>query len=715
MKKYQEKMMIGAVAIFGTLLYMLSFVHIAHAQTASTTEPAETICCSNILFLPGLEGTYLYKPDTLLFGFGNTTNTLWPPNTNNDVKHLYLNDSGQSTDDTIYSGEPIGKAFGLVDIYGKFVNFLNEMVKNGDINEWISYGYDWRRAVPEVASWGENRATTTEYLINRLIDLAGSSKTGKVTIIAHSNGGLVAKFLIKVLTARNQAYLVDSLISVAVPYLGTPQAIASLLHGDGQELGLGLLLNKANARQLGKNMASAYTLLPSRQYFSKILNPTIAFASTTALEMNSGHEAISSFDDQVAFIDDSSNLRASTTVSDIKTPIQGNSALMDFAESLHYVIDTFTWPLPISRWAIVGWNNRNTISGILYNALNNHTNVTTTMGDDTVIAPSAAYDAGKITSADLSELTKQEKKDIKHMNILEASSTQVVIKDMLHHNPANGNFDLPSGMAWGEPDYSKPEQTSLIVSTHSPVELHVYDEQGRHTGLAPIPKEMQADDGESFEEGFLTYYENNIPGSSFDLKGDDPKDRETYIYLPDDGQKYTVVIKGLDIGKFDYWVERYRGNLNGQSTTLGEVKYYDVPVTARTLATSTIQFSPASLYATSTPDFGSTTILRVDVDGDGKQDMQFQKASAIKDPAILLTTIRKMIVSFMGVSRPQEKGVLNFLDAWGKNIDRKKEDKLIGLLTSMEKFIQNKPISSLSEDEKTQALSLLEKFVIQNK
>ena len=58
--------------------------------------------------------------------------------------------------------------------------------------------------------------------------MASSSKTGKVTIVAHSNGGLVTKLIYNQLKDKGEADLVDKIIFVAVPEIGTPQSLPSL-------------------------------------------------------------------------------------------------------------------------------------------------------------------------------------------------------------------------------------------------------------------------------------------------------------------------------------------------------------------------------------------------------------------------------------------------------------------------------------------------------
>src|SRR6185295_15310968 len=99
----------------------------------------------------------------------------------------------------IYAGQPLGKAFGVVGIYGSFMKFLDGLAADGTIRGWKSFGYDWRKPIAEVVAGRTQRATTTESLVETVEALAADSKTGKVTLIAHSNGGLVAKYLVKTL------------------------------------------------------------------------------------------------------------------------------------------------------------------------------------------------------------------------------------------------------------------------------------------------------------------------------------------------------------------------------------------------------------------------------------------------------------------------------------------------------------------------------------
>ena len=604
-------------------------------------------CCSSILFLPGIESSRLYRDEKGILGtglgWGTSANMLWEPNRNDDVRKLFLNADGSSSDKTIYSGGAIDSAWGY-SVYGSFMKFLDGLVTQGNVNEWSAFGYDWRKPIAEVVAGTEKKATTTVSLIQTLTDMASRSKTGKVTIIAHSNGGLVAKYLTKVLTDMGKDNLIDSVISVAVPYLGTPEAIGGILHGDDEELADGWLLKQSVARQLGQNMSSAYSLLPSAMYFVNGVSPVITFASSTPRDMNGGSYPtnISSFNAESAFMTDSKNIRSVPDASDTESPIEGNKSLMASAGSLHNMLDLFSWPSHIARWAILGWNALTT-KGISYRASNDsagksaqsaspaHDTIKTNMGDGTVVSRSASYDDGTTTSIDLNALKATEGKETLHGNILESVATQGVVRDLLEDSTAAAKeraiASIP-GVTLGLPDESK-EKTMIVVSTHSPIQPHVYDSQGNHTGEMPPPPDT--------EPGLWMGKEQGIPGSSFSVQWkDNETDYDTYIYLPDDGTKYSVVMNGTGVGSFTFDVDRIRGGV-----TLDHAEYADLPVTPMTVATTTIQFTPTDIPTPTGIPFGiaSSTFmatiqpLSIDVDGDGVTDIKAVQGSTTSPTA----------------------------------------------------------------------------------
>jgi pimeloyl-ACP methyl ester carboxylesterase len=720
----------GANAISGQIVYIPWL----------TSEPVldlddEDKCCSSILFIPGLEASRLYRSESAPV-IGATINRLWEPNRNTDVTKLYLDQDGKSIDPSIYSGEPIDRALGVLGVYGRFMSFLDDLAKKGTVNEWKAFGYDWRKPVSEVVAGNERRLATAtsdpsftnESLIDTVYDLASRSKTNKVTLIVHSNGGLVAKYLVKTLMDIGKESLIDSVISVAVPYLGTPQALLGLLHGGDQSIAYGLIVKESFARLLGVNMPSAYSLLPSREYFKNIFSPTVAFASTTIIGINNGRysENINSFDEQSAFVTNSNNGRLEASSTDTLLAIKGNSFLMNAADVLHSILDPFTWPVTISRYAVVGWN-RITAQGLSYlekqkclqsffgmtcSAKPVHEKIVTNMGDGTVLAPSASYNSGTVVSVDLKEESKREKRGISHVNILEASTTIETIKRIIFAGSSDGQssssttvlsseelLQLPAGAKFGQPDYSS-EPTFLVISTHSPVDLHIYDSDGNHTGSVPVP---------SGTEDIYQAYETDIPGSDYSLsESDDGVD--TYIYVPDDGEKYSVVINGTGVGEFTMDVERRRG-----SSVLEDIGYPSMSVTPLMTASSSIisgGFSdnmPAGVSMI--PLASSTAPLNIDVDGDGTRDISVTANSQF-DPITYLESIKKAVYTLAG-DLPSSKKLIGSIDRLESLIKDGKLGRAHSVANKMKNGMSHLKLSTLSDQDRQQILDMINLFVLQ--
>ncbi len=655
------------------------------------------ICCSSILFIPGLQSTKLY----------NSSEKLWEPMNNGDVQGLFMNENGSSTDTSIFVGDPIMKAYGMVGVYSSFVDFLNSLNAGDVISESKVFGYDWRKSVAEVVAGREKLATTTVSLIETVKDMASKSKTRKVTLIAHSNGGLIAKYLVKTLYNMGLDHLVDQVISVAVPYLGTPEAIIALLHGDDQEIANGFLENNSTARELGRSMPSAYGLLPSKEFFQIIFSPTIAFASTSVEGVNSGTypKEINSYQGQTDFLVDNFQGRINPEIKDTSKPIKVNNALLAAADVIHSLIDPFSWPTALTRWGIVGWNLATT-RGLIYSneikckipILNqycenilNHSNESTIMGDGTVVTPSSSYGSGQLISVNLASTSQTENSKKSHFNILESSTTQAVIKKIITHKTKSPEFILPPGTSLGEPDYNN-EPSFLTVSTHSPVELHVYDSQGRHTGLIPTPL--------SFEPGFVTAYEDKIPGSSYKRFGNDD-DPESYVYLPDiDSEKYSIVMKGTDLGAVTFEVER-----QGGSRPKEKVTFSNFPVTSLTVASTTLVRSLGSVKSIK----DSVEPVKIDVDGNGSSDMVFRTGDVV-DPFSYIELLRKTVSTLLG-SSDRAKIIDKRLVKIQKLIRDGKMPQASGVVSKLEKKVGHIKLKGISDADRDMVIKTIENLI----
>lgn len=194
-------------------------------------------CCSNILFLPGLMASRLYIDK----------NQLWEPNRNADVSKLFLNSLGNSIS-TVYTKDIILKTNILngyiIDekIYEDFIKYLYSIKNNKLINDYNAMPYDWRLSPDMLLDNGIKLRDRNIDIIDYIKSLQKTSKTGKVTIITHSNGGLVAKKILLELKKQNLENIIDKVIFVAMPEYGTPQAITSLIYGHSQSIAGGLIL-----------------------------------------------------------------------------------------------------------------------------------------------------------------------------------------------------------------------------------------------------------------------------------------------------------------------------------------------------------------------------------------------------------------------------------------------------------------------------------------
>lgn len=161
----------------------------------------------------------------------------------------------------------------------------------------------------------------------------------------------------------------------------------------------------------------------------------------------------------------------------------------------------------------------------------------------------------------------------------------------LVNNILEGNNGLPEGVL--NQSYSLPLMWSLSV--HSPVNIHVYDSNGNHTG--------RTDNGN---------FEVNIPGSSYDTLGD-----AKFIYLPENGV-YDVKFEATDNGSFDFKIRKFENDENTKT-----VLYKDIPLTKETKA--------KTAFDTLSPQ---PPTLQIDQDGNGTIDTEVNQTSILTAEAV---------------------------------------------------------------------------------
>jgi len=649
-----------------------------------------TPCCSNVLFLPGIEASRLYLDQKDILG--TSTNELWEPNRNADVQKLFMTQTGQSINSGIYTKDVIDSALGLPwsPIYKGFIAMMNGVVADKIINSWLPYPYDWRFGVDSIVS---------PALVNAIQSLASTSKTGKVTIVAHSNGGLIAKLLTKTLVDKGESGLLDKVILVAVPQLGTPQAIPGLLHGDNESLAGGLILTQSIARQLAENMPGAYGLLPSRGYFSNatssLFGSIVSFASSTLADFNlvGDKQMISNYDALRSFLIGISDHRDLSSATDTQSPTLLHTAMIDASQKIHDIIDTFSFASTTQAIILAGWGNP-TLYAISYFEKKNcsdsamtvffgtnpkctnqieHSASTTIFGDGTVILQSAA--ATIVNSLDyyfdLGSENKSKMISDDHSDILSTDSGVAFVKQEITASSSSVSTSsaqptLPPYISSSAPTMADAHEDDLVVSVHSPVELNIYDSQGRHTG--PIPNPIQNSD--------LGMYETGIPGSQYV-----PNDGDTYVRVPY-GTDYRVTFIGTGMGSFEVDTQH-----NVNDVIVANTTFADMPVTpllkAELVLATTTQSSATSTSST-------TQMMLFDFNGDGTIDATSTPHDAY-DPILDMESYQS-IVSKLGLSPYKEK-ILH--------------DKLAYIIDCLRK---KKPLKEVKNPDK-QAIALATKAV----
>lgn len=655
---------------------------------------------SNVLFLPGLEASRLYVDRGVTCQI-NCEDQLWESNKKTDVEDLYLNADGTSKNAGIYTRDaiketntPFATGFAGQNIYKTFFATLDSLTDPAlpeHMARWESYAYDWRQNVDDIVNNGTPYQTGQKSLITTLENLVASSTTGKVTIIAHSNGGLLAKALMVKLQAmktageNNLIDQIDVLILVASPQIGTATAVPVLLHGYDQRIAWGLLLDEEHARELGRNMPGAYGLLPSKEYINRMSASPVAFSDNpipsgiTTSFLNAYGNVVDSYPEYKSFLLGQEG-RVDPATTETKLPIKLSDALLTKAETLHNSIDTWTPPAGLRVVEVAGWGLDTVASFEYYPKLTGCTGgsvgcvspyvldqkpIFTVDGDKTVVEPSALYMEGEKWWVNLpahnGQLTllrrNREHKDILEVN--ELNSLLVSILKKIEFTPTNLVMSR-----------SEPVDTSnrLRISIHSPVSIGSYDSLGNFTGKIC-----------SNTEDFC-YIQEDIPNSSY-LEFGEGK----YINMFEENLK-KVVLQGTGSGTFTFISEKV---VPGGQTTAST--FTDIPVTTQTQGEVVLNTITQALE------------LKLDVTGDGTIDFTLAPTAEF-DPITFLQIIKATIDSFD--IKPARKTTLSKrIDGIIKSIQKGKIPKAQLKAERFQNVLKEKVVKPVPKKPKLQKLT----------
>jgi len=577
-------------------------------------KPKTPKCCSSVMFLPGIMGSRLYKPRTII-----GEDQLWEPNNDEDVTDLFLDGNGKGIGDDIYTRDVIDEKNVLPIFQGNvYKSFLSDLKKwktdDGIIADYEAIPYDWRLSLEDILNNGHkvgdkiyyagaNAATTSPYIIQELRRLAENSKTKKVTIVAHSNGGLLTKALTDKL-GPEASTLIDKIIFVAVPQLGTPQAVGALLHGYGMGLpsdNMPLVLHPETARQFASTSQMAYNLLPSATYFNSVTDPVATFDGSALLApwRSTYGSAISSPYVLAAFVRNDAQFSPRSSDS-LKVPIVGKASLLANAANVHEHLDAWQPPLGVLLVQIAGWGMP-TAETIKYyagvdtecsnkNVPPNDCVLTKTSssvdywvketadGDGTVVVPSALWTASSTRYwVNLFKYDSFFTIQRKHADVLEVPSLRTFVKNLI---TGSSTAELPEFISTSTPS-TQVNLPRLRFTLHSPLYIGVFDSLGNFTGISTTTGAVVED----------------IPDSYFRQYGE-----LTYVDVPA-STTASAILTGYATSTFTLDVQTLWGVDVATTTT-----FAGVPAT------------PASIVTARVSSEGDTSDLKIDSNGDGVND-----------------------------------------------------------------------------------------------
>lgn len=605
---------------------------------------------SNVIFFPGIMGSRLFEQSSECWTASGEAER-WYSRQDCYQQRLALDANGKSSFPLYTKEGPDGAtATILKDIYASFMSDLKNWKETDHIiADYTIIPYDWRLSLDDIL---QNGASTTDarlsygtyqgfdaaYIYKKLKEMQASSDTGKVTIIGHSNGGLVTKALIQKLKDKNDplANEIDDIIFVAVPQIGTPDATAGILFGT--KIGGGVVMGPLRSRSLLQNMPVGYNLLPSPAFGVSVSEPFIEFEGdamdpTTTEWYGDSIDTYSEFTNYLLGVEG----RATPTESDINSPTKANAILLASSTETHRILDNnwapgngttiseiAGWGLPTpaglryskNKECIVDWRTYVPILRKYVPHCSGYRDVVkiedrrTLNGDETVMEKSAHFipesETVKKYWVNLEGYNKNAI-DRTHKDILQVTPLRPFILSIIKKN-----ISVPQFMT-ADPSTLVPNTNGFAVYyMHSPLNLNVYDNLGNHTGISP-------------DTGLL---EVGIKGSHYYELGDTKT-----IIIPSD-ITHTLELNAYASGSFTLDIKTMVGDTITASTT-----FEAVPTATTTKATLSWNPQEGITPATSLNiDFNADNIVDISlpssVNGTTLYDVTPPEAIITFDPAM---------------------------------------------------------------------------------
>lgn len=399
------------------------------------------ICCSSVLFIPGLQGSRLYRGN--IFSY-----KLWEPKDELGIRDLTMKTGGISNSGIYPTGIldsiKLFNIISIVNIYKSFSTDMKDLVSRGIIGEYKEVPYDWRYAPEQVVA--------THSIEETIKQMAKNSYSGKVSIVAHSYGGLITKELLKKLKDSHLDHLIDRVILIAVPETGTPSSLFAVLQGHNLQLLKGLFLSSSSMINLVEHMPSVYRLFPGTKFAKDILISFInkeGISTTKAIDKPVVISSIYNwFSQQVYSLKQkiASTIKINSDLDLISSPKMlktGDSLLEESYRQVSSSWDSLQDSLRHTYhiWSLIGVgmptlaHMNYTFSGCgvfgCKKAKIDTEPIYSTEGDGTVLLDSIDNRLGNRVLINLASLNKNNKTNIQHMDIMESKDVLSMINQIL--------------------------------------------------------------------------------------------------------------------------------------------------------------------------------------------------------------------------------------------------------------------------------------------
>lgn len=567
-----------------------------------------------VIFLPGGTGSRIYSPQSFNWsqpdGHGGTyTNKyeadkeIWinpveiaSSRSDDYFDVLRLEKDGVTQSTAVNYGVNLEAREILDEVLGKDVykNLLSDLQNAGyqpGVDLFV-FPYDWRMDIAANAALLDGKVQEALEKANGTTDTSQWT-IKQVDLLTHSMGASVAR---QYISDPAHAARVNRLIAIAPTYLGSPKFTRLILFGDPLLPcvlpGNLCLLHPPEVKDIAQNMPGLFEVAPGRAYWTfydgspgnlQVFEENWDFDGDGQVLGALSYDQVKSM---LFRLDRDPDLDWDGAGKDI------NQTVFNMGEAFHDQLD-FSWDsgIPVPEVDIIAGTGQCTIGQIQAGyrisfkppiggpvQIGPLVRLKYVNGDNTVPLFSATlYDPARgIDHRGGANVYYVARKFTDHALLPSKDPVRQLVLNLLAGETATpkgiiSQADVPKGC------------DGTILNVESPVELHVTDADGNHTGWTTLPETGEP------------VIEQAIPGSVYD-----EIEETKSVYLPDDGA-YMVDLKATGSGSFNLILDLYKSD-----GTVTSIVYLRAPLTTTTIGKMT--------YDTSSTE---PPLLYLDHNGDG--------------------------------------------------------------------------------------------------